>query len=100
MILAVIRGDRALRNRRYRQGWTLWPIHPEEERPQTEVGSNLYGTQRGGRQDPVANKGAGILNLPGYLAASGQASSTAAGTEGERTGGQTGMVGVPEIIVS
>ena len=100
MVLAVLQGEGVLQNRCYIREQTLWPIHPEEERPQTEVGSNLYGTQRGGRQDPVANKGAGILNLPGYLAASGQASSTAAGTEGERTGGQTGMVGVPEIIVS
>ena len=41
----------------------------------------------------------GVLDLQGDLTVSGQANSTTAGTEGERMGGQTGMTGVPEIVL-
>ena len=47
----------------------------------------------------MANKGAGVLELPGDLAASGQAGGTTSGTEGECTGGQAGTSEFPDIFV-
>ena len=35
MVLAVLRGERELRNRMYRQGMTLCPIKPQTVRPQS-----------------------------------------------------------------
>ena len=61
-------------------------------------GSSLHVTQRGVQQDAAANKGAGVLCIPGDLEASGQAGGSTVGTEGERTGFQAGTPGVPEII--
>ena len=61
-------------------------------------GSIISGDQRGGYQYAAANEGAGVLDIPGDLEASGQAISTTAGTEGEYTGGQAGTSGVPEIV--
>ena len=36
MILALLQGEGALCNRRYRQGQTCWPIQPKAEQPQTK----------------------------------------------------------------
>ena len=36
LILAVLRVEGALRNRRFQQGRTRWPIRPKEVRPQTK----------------------------------------------------------------
>ena len=60
--------------------------------------SSLIGSQRVDRQDVKANKGVGVLDLPGDLAASRQASGTTWGTSGERTGVQESMLEVPEIF--
>ena len=46
----------------------------------------------------MANEDVGVLDLPGDLAASRQASSTTAGIEGNCMGGQTGAARVPDII--
>ena len=46
----------------------------------------------------MTNEGAGVLDLSGDLAASGQASGTTASTEGNNAGDQTSTAGVPEII--
>ena len=61
-------------------------------------GSSLHGSQRGGHQEAADNKGVGVLDLPGDLEDSGQASGPTTGPEGELTRGQAGTLGVPEII--
>ena len=63
---------------------------------QGEISLLIY--QRGGHQDDAANEGAGVLDPPGELEASGQASGTTAGTAGKCTGGQASTLEVPEIF--
>ena len=58
-------------------------------------GSSLLRAQRGCNQDAGANKGAGVLDLPGELASRGQSSKT---TEGESTGCQSGTSGDSDIF--
>ena len=73
--------------------------NPDEGRNTTYQGGRiLYRAQRGGQQDPTTKDGAGILDFPGDTEASGQASGTAAGTEGEYERGKTGTAGFLEII--
>ena len=62
-------------------------------------GGIIIGDQRGGRQDATANKGAGVLDLPGDLEASIQANGTTLGTVGERMGGQARTLEVLEIFL-
>ena len=51
---------------------------PDEGRENPDQrGSIFHKAQRGGQQDASYNKGAGVLDLPGDLAASGRASVTA-----------------------
>ena len=61
-------------------------------------GSSLLRYQRRGHQYDATNKGAGVLDIPGDLEASRQASGTIAGTEGEHMGGQSGTSEVPDIF--
>ena len=61
-------------------------------------GSILLGSQRGSHQDSADNKGAGVLDLPGDLAASGQAIGTTSGTVGNSTGGQASTSEVTGIF--
>ena len=46
--------------------------------------SSLHRYQRGYHQDSVANKGAGVLDIPGDLETSKHNSGTPAGTVGKR----------------
>ena len=47
---------------------------------------SLLGAQRGDHQDAAYNEGVGVLDIPGDLVASKQASVTTTGAEGERMG--------------
>ena len=73
--------------------------NPYEGRtPINRGGGGLYGAQREYQQDTAANKGVGVLDLPGDLAAVRQAISTTEGKGGDCAGGQTGTSGGPVLL--
>ena len=73
----------------------------EKIRTTTDKGGNgLCGSQRGDQQVAVANKGGGVLDIPGYLATVGEKNGTTLGKVSECERGQTGTAGVPAIITS
>ena len=58
----------------------------------------LRGSQSGDHEDAVANEGAGVLDHPVDLAASGQKSGATEVTAGKQMGGQEGTVKLPESL--
>ena len=66
--------------------------------PTNRGGGSLYGALRAYQQDAAANIVAGVLDLPGDLAAGRQASGTTEGTEGECAGGETGTSVGPVLL--
>ena len=98
LILAMLRVEEALSNRRGRQGRTCWPIRPKAIRPQTEGGGSLRGSQMGYLKYAAANKGVCVLNIPGDLEACRKKSGAPEGTASKRKGGQAGTVELPENL--
>ena len=60
--------------------------------------SSLHRYQRGYHQDSVANKGAGVLDLPGDMETCGQKSGGLEGTVDKSTRGQEVTTNFPEIL--
>ena len=95
--MEVLRGEGDLRNRHYRRGRNRWPIHPKGARPQTK-GEAAFVYLKGEITMTPWPKGAGVLDLPGDLEASGQKSGATADTAGNQTGGQTGKAEISESL--
>ena len=97
MILAVLCGEGALRSRRYRQGRTLWLIQTKVEKTQTKEEASFTKPKGEVNRTPHTTKARAYwISQETWQLADGQASLQ--GIEGDRTGGQSGTVGVPEII--
>ena len=96
--MEVLRGEGDLRNRHYRRGRNRWPIHPKGARPQTK-GEAAFVYLKGEITMTPWPKGAGVLDLPGDLEASGHKSGNKVGTTGKHMGCQEGTAEFPENLV-